>query len=90
MKDSLSVVLERCKGQMPDVLVGEHYGYYRHDDVDRLRAFVDAVKATDITHDDLTRMRTEIVYGRIPSKADRLEINAMLGVLRDILDGARA
>ena len=33
MADSIATVIERCKGQMPDVLLGEHYGYYRHDDV---------------------------------------------------------
>ena len=36
MSDAISVVIERCKGQMPDVLLGEHYGYYRHDDVAQL------------------------------------------------------
>lgn len=36
MTDSINTIIERCKGQMPDVLVGEHYGYYRHDDVARL------------------------------------------------------
>lgn len=36
MADSIATVIERCKGQMPDVLIGEHYGYYRHDDVAHL------------------------------------------------------
>lgn len=36
MADSIAVVIVRCKGQMPDVLIGEHYGYYRHDDVAQL------------------------------------------------------
>lgn len=38
MADTISVVIERCKAQMPDVLLGEHYGYYRHDDVAALVA----------------------------------------------------
>lgn len=38
MADAISVAIERCKGQMPDVLLGEHYGYYRHDDVAALVA----------------------------------------------------
>lgn len=48
------------------------------------------VAATKVTHDEITKARLEIVHGRIPSKPDRLEINALLGVFRDILDAARS
>lgn len=47
------------------------------------------IAGSDITHDDLTRLRTAVVYSRIPSKQDRIEISQCLGVLREILDEAR-
>lgn len=54
-----------------------------------MSGFRERVAKCDISHDDLTRMRVAVVYGSILKKAEKLEINAMLGCLRDILDAAR-
>lgn len=51
--------------------------------------FKKAIANSDVSHDDLTRLRAVVVYSRIPSKAERHEISQCLGVLRDILDEAR-
>lgn len=51
--------------------------------------FIRRIRECDITHDELTRLRVDVVYGGILKKDTKLEINACLGVLRDILDEAR-
>lgn len=51
--------------------------------------FIRRIRECDITHDELTQLRVAIVYGGILKKDTKMEINACLGVLRDILDEAR-
>lgn len=90
MTDSLKMIVERCKGQVPDVLLGEHYGYYRHDDVIRLGEFVSAVAASDVTHNEIVALQTAILHGGPLTNADKLMASRTLGVLGSILEDARS
>lgn len=89
MSDAISVVIERCKGQMPDVLLGEHYGYYRHDDVDRLTSLVQAIAKSEVTHDEIVALQVAILHGGPLKNADKLMASRTLGVLGSILEDAR-
>lgn len=75
MDDSLNAVIERCKGQMPDVILGEHYGYYRHDDVARL------VEEIENLHLILEQVRT-LSLDQTVSQDDALVLIADLAAAR--------
>lgn len=75
MADSIATVIERCKGQMPDVIVGEHYGYYRHDDVAQL------VEEVENLHLILDQVRT-LSRDQTVSQDDALVLIADLAAAR--------
>lgn len=55
-----------------------------------LAGFISDIAASDVTSEDVTRCQLEVLYGRILSKKDRQEISQTLGVLKAILERARA
>ena len=54
------------------------------------REFVSQIAASDVQDGDIIRLQMAVLYGRILKKEDKREVSQTLGVLRAILETARA
>ncbi|MGH6977798.1 MAG: hypothetical protein ACRED4_00660 [Brevundimonas sp.] len=54
------------------------------------REFVSQIAASDVQDGDIIRLQMAVLYGGILKKEDKREVSQTLGVLRAILETARA